>query len=100
MESHGNANAHAEHGHPTGPYFVVFTLLMVLLAVTVGMSFVHFGHLNIPLALLVATIKAGMVIWIFMHVRESSPVVIACIAITIITLLIGITLLMADYLAR
>ena len=94
-------DSHAEHQHhSTKAYFVVYTILMALLVVTVAMAYVHFGALNIPLAFLVASIKAGLVIWFFMHARDSSPMVLACIMGTLLMLAIGIVLLLMDYLTR
>lgn len=95
MDSHSE-----QHHHSTTPYFIVYTLLMALLVLTVAMAYVHFGHFNIPLALLVATIKAMMVIWIFMHVKDSSPMVLACIVGTVMMLTVGAMLLLSDYLTR
>jgi cytochrome c oxidase subunit 4 len=50
-------------------YIIIGAALMVLTVVTVLISGVDFGHptTNIVIALIVATLKAGMVAAIFMH---------------------------------
>jgi cytochrome c oxidase subunit 4 len=54
-------------------YLVVFLALLALTAITVLVSYVDLGPLSTPLALLIAAIKATLVILYFMHLREASP---------------------------
>ena len=67
------------HEHPTTSasvprfYLVVFLALLALTAITVLVSYVDLGPLSTPLALLIAAIKATLVILYFMHLREASP---------------------------
>jgi caa(3)-type oxidase subunit IV len=59
---------HEDHG----PLFTkVLYALVVLTALTVGISYVHFGAkaMNIGIGLLVAIAKAGLVVLIFMHLK-------------------------------
>ena len=89
-----------EHHVPKSTYFMVFGLLMVLTVITVAVAFVDLGRLNVVVALVVALVKATMVVLFFMHVKYSSRltqlVVVAALAWLVI--LFGITL--ADYLTR
>jgi cytochrome c oxidase subunit IV len=75
-----------EHHVPKSVYFVVFGALMVLTAVTVGVAFVDLGRMNVVVALVVALLKATLVVLFFMHVRYSSRlvqlVVISCTSAT------------------
>ncbi len=49
-------------------YMIVGVSLIVLTGVTVGVSYIHFGHSgNIVVALIIATLKAALVASIFMH---------------------------------
>ena len=50
-------------------YLFIGAALIVLTGLTVGISYVDFGHrtLNIVVALVIATLKAGLVAAIFMH---------------------------------
>lgn len=89
-----------EHGHSTTPYFIVYGILIALLVATVALAYVHFGMLNMPIALLVATIKASLVVWIFMHVRENPPIILLTILLGVLMLAIFLGLLMMDYLTR
>ncbi len=80
-----SANTHVHHS--AAPYFKVFSILMLLTVVTVALSYVDLGHwfqkhaafmpgifhghgANIIIGMMVATIKASLVIWIFMHQNE------------------------------
>ena len=50
-------------------YFNIWLLLMFLTVVTVGAAQFDFGSLNIPIAMLIASIKAGVVALHFMHLK-------------------------------
>ena len=50
-------------------YFNIWLLLMFLTVVTVGVAQFDFGSLNIPIAMLIASIKAGVVALQFMHLK-------------------------------
>jgi cytochrome c oxidase subunit 4 len=51
--------------------FRIAGALMLLLALTVGLSFVDLGRFNLIAALAIATLKAVLVILFFMEVRYS-----------------------------
>jgi cytochrome c oxidase subunit IV len=51
-------------------YLKVFIALMILTVLTVAVTTIHFGDmLNIVVGLLIATAKAALVAWIFMHLK-------------------------------
>jgi cytochrome c oxidase subunit 4 len=54
-------------------YVAVFVALLALTALTIFVSYVDLGPLSTPLALLIAAVKAALVILYFMHLREASP---------------------------
>src|SRR6184192_2112724 len=60
--------AHNVQKHVRG-YLMVGAILLTFTAITVALSYVNFGtqKANIAVAMLVATIKAGLVAAIFMH---------------------------------
>jgi len=61
---------HASHGPNVKLYMLVFGALMVLTVVTVAVSHVQLEHpWNIVIGLIIATIKAGLVAAIFMHLK-------------------------------
>jgi cytochrome c oxidase subunit 4 len=71
--------AHATHGHDDGAVHAhisnfaflcaIFATLVVLTIITVAASYVDFGSGNTVIALIIATIKAGLVATFFMHLR-------------------------------
>jgi cytochrome c oxidase subunit 4 len=72
-DAHSAHDAHdAEHiaAHIAG-YMKVGAALLLLTAVTVGLSYVDFGSrsTNIIVGMIVATFKAGLVAAIFMHLK-------------------------------
>jgi cytochrome c oxidase subunit 4 len=68
-----------EHGHDEGGHIVSLKLLagilmalLVLTVITVAVSRVDLGELNVWVALGVATVKAALVALFFMHLRWDS----------------------------
>jgi cytochrome c oxidase subunit 4 len=103
MAQHAQAHAHpAAHGHvtPLGLYLAVFSALMVLTAVTVGVAFVHVGQLNMLIALGIACTKATLVVWFFMHVNHASRLTKLFVLTGVFFLAILIGLTMTDYGSR
>ena len=64
-----------EHGSGIRIYLVVWGALVVLTAVTVAVSYVHLGMMNVVVALLVASVKASLVALFFMHLRYENRLV-------------------------
>ena len=81
-------------------YFLVYAALMLLLAATVAISFVHLGPLNVAIMLLIAFAKAVLIALIFMHVRYSAPLVGAAAGGTLLWLAILFGITMSDYTTR
>lgn len=68
---------HAYHQHAPVRYrtfIIVWALLLILTAVTVAVSRVHLGALNIWVALSIASIKSALVIFFFMHLKYETLV--------------------------
>jgi cytochrome c oxidase subunit 4 len=59
------------HAHISEAKFYVFILvvLMTLTLLTVGVSYIHLGKLNLIVAIVIASIKATLVVLFFMHLR-------------------------------
>jgi cytochrome c oxidase subunit 4 len=81
-------------------YLLIFFLLMALLVGTVAAATVNLGRWNIVIALVIAVVKALLVILFFMHVRHSSRQtwIFAGAAFLWLTLLLAGTI--ADYASR
>jgi cytochrome c oxidase subunit IV len=76
---HAQADPHRVHEHNVhgGPkiYAMVLGALLVLTAVTVFASTIHFGSgmANVIIAMLIASLKASLVALFFMHLRWDKP---------------------------
>lgn len=84
---------HAEHtstGHVVSPLILVGTLLalLALTVLTVAVTWVDLGEFNLWVAMIIATVKAALVVLFFMHLYWDKPV----IAITFITSLLLVAL--------
>ena len=74
MSEHSQDHAH-ELGHivPFKVYMTVLIALLILTVVTVAAAQVDFGVLNIVVAMLIASVKAGLVALFFMHLKYENP---------------------------
>jgi len=90
-------------GHVIGnrfTYLLVFIALMVGTAVTVAVTYVHLGWLNLPLALIIATTKALLVIMFFMHLKDHPKLIKVTFAAAFFFFMILIAHTLSDYLSR
>ena len=85
---------------PLKIYFRVFAALMVFTALTVGVAFVDLGPLNTFVAVIIAIIKASMVVLFFMHVKYSSRLIWVFAGTGFVWLLIMFAFTMSDYVGR
>jgi cytochrome c oxidase subunit 4 len=81
-------------------YYVVFIMLLVLLAVTVGAAEMDLGRLNFAVAVLIASTKAVLILLYFMHLRYSLPLVWLFSAGSLFFLAILFALTLSDYFSR
>lgn len=88
-DNHDSKHAHddgAVHVHVGSVpfYAAVFVGLLFLTALTVGQSYVDLGKLNLAAVVLIASLKATLVILFFMHIRHDHKfnglMVVGCIA--------------------
>jgi cytochrome c oxidase subunit IV len=93
-----------EHEHTThsqGFYIAIGVVLLILTATTAGVAFINLGPFNPVVALLIATIKASLVVLFFMHVKGASEKLTAAVVVSgFFFLLILLSLSLADYLTR
>ena len=101
MAQHGTEHGEHEH-HVTPPivYMVIFGILLVLTAVTVGASFVEMGVFNPIVALLIGVVKATLVILFFMGVKYSTKLTKLTVGAGLFTFLALISMTLADYISR
>jgi cytochrome c oxidase subunit 4 len=82
-------------------YISIGVGLLVLTATTVGAAFVNLGPFNPVIALLIATIKATLVVLFFMHVKGASEKLTGAVVVSgFFFFAILISLSLADYLTR
>lgn len=82
-------------------YVTIGITLLILTAVTVWAAFINLGPLNPVVALVIATIKAFLVVLFFMHVKYTSErmtKLVLASGIFFLLLLLGLS--MADYATR
>jgi cytochrome c oxidase subunit 4 len=90
-------------GHVIGnrfTYLLVFIALMVGTAVTVAVTYVHLGWLNLPLALGIAVTKAMLVIMFFMHLKDHPKLIKVTFAAAFFFFAILVAHTLSDYLSR
>jgi cytochrome c oxidase subunit IV len=99
-DSHGTS--HDDHGDqiahvmPVKLLFIIGGALLFLTAVTVWVTFIDLGRSgNLIIAMVIATIKAGMVCAYFMHLRWDRPfnALVFASSVLFVALFISITLL-------
>jgi cytochrome c oxidase subunit 4 len=90
-EPHDISRPHAEH---KVPYMVIFGVLVVLTVVTVAVTFVHIESevIKVLVALLIASIKASVVLGYFMHLKFEGKLIYV---ITIVPVMLCILLVCA-----
>lgn len=81
-------------------YYKAFAALLFLTAMTVIASFINFGRWGISIALLIATIKALVVIIIFMHVRHATQLLKLFVLLGFLWLIHMMGGTFGDYLTR
>jgi cytochrome c oxidase subunit 4 len=81
-------------------YLTVYILLMIALAATVAIAFVHLGFWNLPAALAIAFFKATLVVLVFMHVKYSPRLTWIVVSAGLVWFAILLALTVADYVSR
>jgi cytochrome c oxidase subunit IV len=96
------ADAHAAPHHitPLRTYFLVFAALAIGTLLTWYASTVDLGSWNTPIALIIATTKAVLVILFFMHVIYSTRLTWVVVIASIVWLVMLFVLTFTDYLTR
>lgn len=99
-DEHGRE--HAPHVHVTSiaVYLLVFFALAAGTILTVAASRFDLGMWNTPIALVIATIKAVLVILFFMHVIHSTRLTWVVVIGSFLWLGVLFVLTFADYLTR
>ncbi len=87
--------------HSQGFYIAIGIGLLIGTITTVGAAFVNLGPFNPIIALLIASIKAVVVVLFFMHVKGSSEKLTGAVVVSgVFFFAILVSLSLADYLTR
>jgi cytochrome c oxidase subunit IV len=89
-----------EHVVPPSLYLTIFGALMVLTIITVAVAFVDLGNLNVAVAMVVAVIKATLVVLFFMHVKYASMTTKLVVVSGLVWLGFLFFITLSDYLTR
>jgi len=89
-----------EHVVPTRVYYTIFGILMLCTYLTVQIAVFDLGPLNTIAALVIAVLKATLVVLFFMHVKYSTRLTWAVVLGSVFWLGIMLALTMSDYLTR
>lgn len=81
-------------------YVYVWIALLLLLAATIAVAKVEFSKYSVFVNLLIASIKAGLVLFFFMHLKYEKWLLKAMLFMVISTLTVVIALFFADVLYR
>jgi cytochrome c oxidase subunit 4 len=100
MASEHAASHGSGHISPISLYLTIFTALMVLTAVTVFAAFVDLGQFNFAVAMAIATFKASLVVWYFMHMKYQSHLTKLTLATGLFFLAILLGMMLIDYTSK
>jgi cytochrome c oxidase subunit IV len=79
---------------------LAFGALLLLTAASYALSYAHLGMLNIPVALAIAAVKAGIVIMVFMELAVERFTVKVTMVLGFVFVLLLIGLMVADVATR
>src|SRR5512134_3759788 len=91
MSDHMTEEKH--HIVPSRVFVAVWAALLALTAVTVTVAGMHLGRFSMVAALTIASVKAGLVLWYFMHLKYEHKLfkVLLLLPVATITVIIGLT---------
>ena len=100
--SHDAGHHEEAHHEPAGygTYFMTWFALIFLTAITVTAAGLHLGNASVLVALLIATVKASIVLYLFMHLKYEDATFHRLLLIVITALAISIGLTFTDTLFR
>lgn len=87
-------NKPEHHIVPYRTFVYVWIALIALTALTVTVAELHIGKASVLVPLLIASAKAGLVLWFFMHLKYEKQLfkVLLLVPIVTLTVIIGLTL--------
>ena len=92
-----NQDFNTEQSHGYGIYVLVWLGLLALTGLTVAVAGINIGGFTIATALIIASVKAYLVLSIFMHLRSESKMFTVFALVAAFFLIITFILLFSDY---
>ena len=90
------AESHDRHIQPYAHVLAVLVGLLALTGLTIAVSRVELGVLNIWVAILIASVKSSLVLLFFMHLKYATRFIRITFVVTIFTLAVLISFLFWD----
>jgi cytochrome c oxidase subunit 4 len=81
-------------------YLATYAALIVLAAVSLLLSILHLGAVDLVLSLVIAMAKALLVLWFFMHLREQRAANRLVVLVSFVLLVILVVLTALDVASR
>lgn len=88
--------SHDHHIIPKSVLLQVFGALIVLTGITYGVAQIDLGPLNVPVAILIAAVKATLVVMFFMALKYDNPVNTLTFTMGVIFVVVFITFTLFD----
>ncbi|HXJ96113.1 MAG TPA: cytochrome C oxidase subunit IV family protein [Terriglobia bacterium] len=88
------------HVHPKFFYVKVFLALIFLTALTTAVAYVDLGYFNTVAALVIAVVKASLVVLFFMHLKEQEGMTRVVIVAAVLWLAVFIVITLSDRFTR
>jgi cytochrome c oxidase subunit 4 len=90
-------DAHSGNGHGYSIYILIWMALLVLTGLTVAVAGIDIGGITVATALTIASVKAYLVLTVFMHLRVESITFKVFVVVAAFFLIISFILLFSDY---
>lgn len=92
-------DAHA-HEHGAGRYVLIWMALLALTITTVVTGHMDLGSANLPLAMIIATLKATLVVLFFMHLWDAEGINRLVFSVAVVFVLVLLAGVFGDLLTR
>ncbi len=91
---------HKTHITPYGLHFFILICLLILTWATVSITRINLGALSVTAALLIASLKATLVLMYFMHLKFDNKIIRWSFTAVMVVFILVIVLTFFDYLFR
>lgn len=100
IQAHNSMSEQQNHIVSTKTFVSVWVALLILTAITVAVAKLRLGAFSTLTAIAIASIKAGLVLWFFMHLKYEKRLLKLLLLVPIVTLAVIIGLTFVDVLYR